>query len=85
MISKCANPDCKTRFRYLRSGKLFHFEVITSEPGPRLANGKPPKKPVRKLEHFWLCGECCTSLTLKHERNEGVIVIPIRKQHRASA
>jgi len=33
-------------------------------------NGSPLKpkldgsKPVRKIEHFWLCGPCSTSLTL---------------------
>ncbi len=83
MISKCANPECGARFRYLRSGKLFHFEVTTSDSKP--GDTKTPKKLVRKLEHFWLCGECSTAFTLRHERSQGVVVVPIRKQHRASA
>ncbi len=83
MISKCANPECGARFRYLRSGKLFHFEVTTTDGKP--ADGKAPKKILRRLEHFWLCGPCSMTFTLKHERNHGVVVVPLRKQHRASA
>jgi hypothetical protein len=90
VLSKCANPECDARFRYLRSGKLFQFEVTTV---PETANVKnilgvrtPPKKPSRKVEHFWLCGECAESMTLKNEKNHSVVAIPLCKQaHRATA
>jgi hypothetical protein len=63
MIAKCANPACAVPFQYLREGKLFRMEFGSERnpPGPQLA-GTP--KPVRKVEHFWLCGPCSTTLTL---------------------
>lgn len=89
MISKCANPDCDARFRYLRSGKLFHFEVAV-EPVATKYSGtglRPvPKKAAQKVEHFWLCDECAASMTLKQDRAHGVIVIPVKKHsQRATA
>jgi hypothetical protein len=63
MISKCANPACSVRFHYMRAGKLFRMEFDPDHdaPGPQLAGNS---KPVRKIEHFWLCGSCSTFLTL---------------------
>jgi hypothetical protein len=39
----------------------MEFGPERNAPGPQLA-GAP--KPVRKVEHFWLCGPCSTTLTL---------------------
>ncbi len=90
MISKCANPDCDARFRYLRSGKLFHFEVAAVESLNAKYTGSGlrsvPKKPARRVEHFWLCDECSISMTLKQDKTHGVIVVPIKRHtHRATA
>jgi hypothetical protein len=89
VLSKCANPECDARFRYLRSGKLFRFEV-TAVPEPshikNIAGTRtPPKKPSHRVEHFWLCGECSECMTLKNEKNEGVVVVPLRKQSRRAS
>ncbi len=88
MISKCANPDCDARFRYLRSGKLFHFEVAALEPvsGKHALSGlrSIAKKPPQRVEHFWLCDDCSVSMTLKQDKTHGVTVIPLKK-HRATA
>lgn len=88
MVSKCANPNCNTRFRYLRSGKLFHFDVTVADGNSKNGAAKQGvKKPAHKVEHFWLCEQCAASMTLKNEKNQGIIVIPIKKQQyqRASA
>jgi len=63
MIAKCANPACCVPFLYMREGKLFRmeFDPDRNRLGPELA-GNP--KPVRKIEHFWLCGPCSAALTL---------------------
>ena len=51
MVSQCANPDCKRELRYLREGRVYVF-VIAEDAGNK------------RLEHFWLCGECSRSMIL---------------------
>jgi len=51
MISQCANLDCRRELRYLRDGKLYQF-VLSSKTGRK------------RLEHFWLCGECSRTMIL---------------------
>lgn len=49
MLSKCANPACFARFRYLHEGRIFNIEV----------KGGSVSRPLQpKIEHFWLCEEC---------------------------
>jgi len=67
MIVKCANPACSVPFHYLRDGKIFRLEfgVDRRLPGPVLAGRL---KPVRRVEHFWLCGRCsATHSVVMHE------------------
>jgi hypothetical protein len=63
MISKCANPACSVPFHYMREGKLFRMEVECEQDTPRPQLGSHAK-PVRRIEHFWLCGACSSFLTL---------------------
>jgi hypothetical protein len=75
MLSKCANPACSQPFRYLRDGKLFEIET---KVGPDPTVGE--RKPSRRVEFFWLCGQCSTQLTVVNDKHQGVITIPIRTQ-----
>jgi hypothetical protein len=90
MLSKCANPACATPFQYLREGRLFKFELELLEPkGPVLVGGRFPndQKPVRKVEHFWLCGRCARNMTLVLESERKVVAVPLRRRqsYRAAA
>lgn len=87
MVSKCANPACSTPFHYLREGKIFRVEVEATPPPAsqdktEIPNGnKSPflvasRKPMLKLEHFWLCGPCSQSMSLLFDKDNGVFVIP---------
>jgi hypothetical protein len=82
MLSKCANPECSKPFQYLREGRLFLVEAGAlnggngASPGPQLVG----KRPQRKVEHFWLCGDCARTLTLAVEPGRGVVVVPRRLQ-----
>lgn len=77
MLSKCANPSCNAPFQYLREGRLFKFDQQQVEhAGPRLVTSK---KPVRRVEHFWLCADCATRLTVAYDRTKGVYVSPLRR------
>jgi hypothetical protein len=74
MVSKCANPGCSASFRYFREGRLFEIEV-TSKPNTDPANAQ--RKPHRKVEYFWLCSSCATSLIVKVDEEHGVITVPL--------
>ena len=67
MLSKCANPKCSARMKYMHDGT---FHVV---PRPAMHKywsgdegefGAPPGK---QIECFWLCDVCCRQLTIgKH-------------------
>ncbi len=44
MLSKCINPECRTPFHYLRTGRIVR---TVHQEGASLT-----------IKHFWLCGEC---------------------------
>jgi len=69
MLSKCANPVCTTPLHYLRDGKVFQVE--TSRPVPI-----DHRKPLRRVEHFWLCGPCSLTQTLTYDQEYGVRIQP---------
>lgn len=86
MVSKCANPTCSALFLYLHEGKLFRIEV--ESPGkPRLSIEKSivvDKKPVRRVEFFWLCNLCCQSMTLAVVDGKAVAA-PLAQARRAAS
>ena len=70
MVAKCINPYCSRPFRYLGHGKLF----VTEYP-PTLASGLSLH--ARTREHFWLCEECCQTMTVAIRRENGYIAVRI--------
>jgi len=80
MLAKCANPACNAPFLYLRDGKLFQIEVEAKESLDGVAvpvkesSSAPERKPLRRLEFFWLCGRCAQRLTLVLDPVRGVAV-----------
>jgi len=75
MLSKCANPACSKPFRYLRDGKLFEFDYHRNAEAKESTTLAP-----RRLEFFWLCGECAGELTVIHDRQKGVVTVPIAQE-----
>jgi len=69
LLHKCANPACDIPFRSLREGKLFlaenNFFASSSTANIR-------SRPRR--EHFWLCQECASHLTLRFDTSRGVMM-----------
>ena len=80
MLSKCASPDCTTTLHYLREGKVFKVE---SDSDLQLVSGQ--KRPVRKVEHFWLCGPCSERFTLINDKKTGVRIVEKPLVRRAAA
>jgi len=76
MVSKCANPQCSTPFRYFRDGKLFQVDAVDnreiSPPGPQII----PRKQAHHVEHYWLCGICSATMTLAYDPAKGVVTVP---------
>ena len=61
MLSKCANPTCRTLFRYLHEGKLYLIG-----PKEALARHKPRcSAKSGQIEYAWLCSSCCLHLTIQ--------------------
>jgi len=69
VLSKCANPACSARFRYLHQGRIFNIEAGT-------VSSDNIGSPTRKIEHFWLCESCAQTLTVLVE-NGAVTTRPL--------
>jgi len=80
MLSKCANPECSANFRYLHQGKLFRIETSVGLDHRRanLGSDDDKKKPLRRLEFYWLCEDCTKKMTVILDKETGVSVRPFR-------
>ncbi len=58
MLSKCANPTCFARFRYLHQGRIFNIQIKT---------GFSSDYHQPRIEHFWLCETCAQVLKVVWE------------------
>ncbi len=72
MVSHCANPKCAKPLHYLRDGKIFVFDVSGEADG----NGKRS----RRMEHYWLCGECCQTLAMEQSPDGVRVVMRVRNR-----
>lgn len=75
MISKCANPECPKPFRYLREGQVFRVEVQGALPASLESFVEKSRKPVRRVEHFWLCGECSRTMNFSFDEDSRIHVV----------
>jgi hypothetical protein len=73
MLSKCANPECSTRFLYMRGGKLFRWDQLQ---GVRTA-GIAMKKESHGVEFFWLCDQCARTMTVVFRKDIGITMKPL--------
>jgi hypothetical protein len=77
MLHKCANPACTAIFRYMREGKMFYVETeLFSTPDTGRPHGERRKR-SRRLEHYWLCDECCVHITLTFDQHKGILTVPL--------
>ena len=75
MLHKCANSSCSKQFRRVSDGKLFQVETDYFENGLCTEADVSTSKPRRRVEYFWLCGECSTFLSLSFDKTHGVITV----------
>lgn len=70
MIDKCFNPACGRVLRYLRDGRVVRVIRRTEEP--------------LSIEHYWLCGSCCSVYELIFPE-DGTIAIQPKLRRRSEA
>jgi hypothetical protein len=61
MLAKCLNPLCTAPFRYLGKGRMFNLEI------PQAAGS------THRREHFWLCDQCASTLTVVLNNNSASV------------
>jgi hypothetical protein len=76
MVSKCANPECATPFRYFHQGKLFRLETKLGPDRRRALGADGATKSMHRLEFYWLCDSCAEKMTLVADKDSGISVRP---------
>lgn len=73
MLQKCANPTCDAQFRYLHEGKLFEIEIQYDDG---MLGGTQPETGISniQIERWWLCNECAPSVTLRFDKQHGLLM-----------
>jgi hypothetical protein len=79
MLSHCANSQCGRPFLRLGEGKLFLVEAeCTATPGDlRAPLSAHARLQPRRVERYWLCDQCAEVWTLVHDRNQGIVLVPV--------
>jgi len=72
VLSKCANPECPTTFRYLHDGKLYFIDN-QSKGADRKLSGYAGR--LKAFECAWLCPSCCRVMTIRVDEGLGLLVI----------
>jgi hypothetical protein len=87
MLSKCANPKCSAPFHYLHDGRLFEVQVTPEEIAVTATetSENSQKKPPRKVERFWLCSKCSATMTLAVNRENEILLLPLKRTARVAA
>ena len=79
MLSRCANPECGTSFRYLKEGRMFVAEWANTGDTCELSDlSGPLNHRWGRREMFWLCDACSRTLTLM-VKGSSVVVVPRTK------
>ena len=72
MLSKCANPNCLTTFRYLHEGRLYLIDTRESPAGHTSRRSRKS----RQVEYAWLCSSCSLYLTIQIDEELGTRAVP---------
>jgi hypothetical protein len=64
MLAKCSNPSCVAQFLHLGDGRLFRL-ISVFDSG--------------RLEYFWLCNSCSSSMILRLAEAGSVVAVPLPK------
>lgn len=75
MLSKCANPPCSHRFRYLHEGKLFLLHSSRDGDSSLRVNFAGH---IDGIQYAWLCDKCARKFEVVLDEEDN---IKIRSQY----
>jgi hypothetical protein len=67
MLSKCLNPRCAEKFRYLGQGQLYRIDYLEVRRRHAFLDGEAWDASSSRregIEYFWLCEHCSATLTI---------------------
>ena len=64
VLSKCANPRCKARMKYMHDGSLYVVPKPAMDKYWTSNRGEFSAPPGKQIECFWLCDMCSRQLTI---------------------
>lgn len=67
MVSKCANPKCTARMKYLHEGRLFVVQTHSSARYWQNDSGSFSAPPGNQIEYHWLCNSCVDGMIVTAE------------------
>ena len=67
MVSKCANPKCMARMKYLHEGRLFVVQTRSSLRYWREKSDSFSAPPGKQIEYYWLCDSCADQMKVTAE------------------
>ena len=62
MVSKCANPECTARLKYLHEGRLFVVQTRSSTRYWHEESDSFSAPPGKQIEYYWLCDSCADQM-----------------------
>jgi len=80
MLSKCANPDCPSKLRYLRAGKLYFRECKGNAATTRPEAGLADAGRSRTISCAWLCSLCCRDTKVYIDDDGDVRIVRANKR-----
>jgi hypothetical protein len=81
MLQKCANPGCAAPFRHRSSGKFYRVRIDQEGDIQILAVSSHH---ALRPDYFWLCRRCSTTVSIKFDHAEGLVVAPILRRAAAT-
>ena len=67
MVSKCANPRCSARMKYMYQGALFSVRRHSTDDYWTGDAGAFSAPPGNQMECFWLCAQCALEMKIDGE------------------
>jgi len=85
MISKCANPACSAHFLYLHQGRVFRILRDAEDKRELQLGVDPTVSKHSQVEFYWLCEGCSRTMTIRYQKDSGIIVQPLLAALRAAS